>query len=64
MPEFLDTLKQDDELPLTRVELSDGWTQPPCELREAELIEAMDKNGIGTGEPSITHADVNALTSL
>ena len=31
-----------------RVALSDGWTETPLPLKEAELIERMDKNGIGT----------------
>ena len=34
--------------------LPPGWTEPPLLLRESDLLDAMDKNGIGTVRTMLT----------
>ena len=55
LPGALDSVASGAVLPLRRLERTDGWTVPPDPLRESELIEAMDKHGIGTDASMATH---------
>ena len=54
-PGVLDGLGRGAVLPLVRLEESDSWTCPPDLLRESELIEAMDKHGVGTDASMAQH---------
>lgn len=48
-PEPLPPLEEGEALPLQGVELVAGRTSPPDHLTESELIERMERHGIGTG---------------
>ena len=41
-----------EELVPTHINMKEETTQPPPHLTEPELIELMDKNGIGTARPA------------
>lgn len=47
--------KSGDGAEICSSELTDGVTEPPPYLKEYELIDAMDKNGIGTDASISTH---------
>ncbi|KIY99766.1 topoisomerase (DNA) III beta, partial [Monoraphidium neglectum] len=53
--EPLPVLQEGESLPLQAVELVQGKTSPPDYLTEAELIERMEKHGIGTDASIPTH---------
>ncbi|KAI8468313.1 MAG: DNA topoisomerase [Monoraphidium minutum] len=53
--EPLPPLQEGEVLPLQGVELAQGRTAPPDYLSEAELIERMEKHGIGTDASISTH---------
>jgi DNA topoisomerase-3 len=52
LPEFL---KEHDTFPITEVSLKEGKTTPPDYLTEAELIELMERHGIGTDASISVH---------
>ena len=39
---------QPPQVHLKGFQLAESWTEPPKPLTEAELVELMDQNGIGT----------------
>jgi hypothetical protein len=49
------SFKSGDHAEVCSSELTEGVTQPPPYLKEYELIDAMDKNGIGTDASISTH---------
>ncbi|GBF93668.1 DNA topoisomerase [Raphidocelis subcapitata] len=53
--EPLPPLSEGEALPLQGVELVQGRTAPPDQLTEAELIERMERHGIGTDASIPTH---------
>lgn len=53
--EPLPALQEGETLPLQSVEVAQGRTSPPDYLTEAELIERMEKHGIGTDASIPTH---------
>ncbi|KAH8552837.1 DNA topoisomerase [Umbelopsis sp. PMI_123] len=53
--EYLPEFTEGEVVPVTDTKLADGQTSPPDYLTEAELIELMEKNGIGTDASIPTH---------
>ena len=49
------SFKSGDQVEVCSSELTEGVTEPPPYLKEHELIDAMDKNGIGTDASISTH---------
>lgn len=49
------SFKSGDQVEVCSSELTEGVTEPPPYLKEYELIDAMDKNGIGTDASISTH---------
>ena len=49
------SFKPGDHAEVCSSDLTEGITQPPPYLKEYELIDAMDKNGIGTDASIATH---------
>lgn len=50
-------LREGATLPGVRINIRSGQTEPPQFLKETELIDLMDKHGVGTDASMATHIE-------